>query len=989
MKSAVKLARGWAAFSLQTGLHAAAVDGPLSPLEEQASFHLADPSLVIELVASEPDVVSPVAIAWDADGRMYVAEMTDYPSGPISGRIKVLEDHDGTGRYGDPRLLADQLAFPNGVMPWRNGVLLTAAPDIWFLSDANRDGMARSRRRLLTGFAEGNQQLRVNGLFWGLDNWIYGANGRSDGEVRWVERRRNTQQTNSISIRRRDFRFRPDDEQFETVAGNSQFGTAHDDWGNRFPVFNNIPIRQVMIEERYLSRAPVLGSIENVIPITAPGDVGRVFGISPPLLMIPQPAGFFTSACGPAIYRGDQLPPSYRGDAFICEPVQNVVTRRKLAVKGSAFTAERTEMDSEFLASPDPWFHGVFTATGPDGALYIVDFYRKYIEHPHWVDENLKKTVAWRTGESHGRIWRVRSRGSDWKPAKPKLTAESSKQLVKHLAHRNGWWRDTAQRLIVERQDRSAVDDLVKMTRDASSAVARLHALYTLDGLQALAPEILIERLQDADAHLREHALLLGERRIASTARAADANARWPRLEEAMLELSDDPADRVRFQLALSLGELQTHRKLEALAMMAGRGAGDDWQSLAILTSAGTRPWLLLKELARRNDPWFRAPAAEHFLFLDRLGALVGAGPSSDFSEALGWLDDFRKSDAALVLFAGFGDGLAYRGKSVRDLPMISASASRSNTITQLVGDLARRAKETAISQAALPNLRLAAIRILGRSEGDAGGEALLKLMLPNEAGNFQSSATRALLELSDSKLTKRVFAHWSDYSRVVHRQLLAGAARSGAAAEALIEAMENKNILPVEVDAATRQALLKNKELKARAEILFNQSFPLDRAEIIRNFQPALNLAGDVKRGGELFTKTCSPCHAVEGVGGKVGPDLSGISTHTKETLLVDIFDPSRQVLPDYVNYSIVKRSGETLNGFVAGESAEAITLRRPNEADAVVERSQIKEWKAEAKSLMPDGLEQGLTVQDVADLLSFLQSPGKAALLRTVPRQ
>src|SRR6266481_7756736 len=254
---------------------------PLTPAEERNTFRLADTNLTIELVASEPAVRAPVAVAWDADGRMFVAEMTDYPSGPVSGRIRFLEDRDGDGRYERSTVFATNLAFPNGVMPWKNGVLVTAAPDIWFLADTNGDGVADVRERVLTGFAEGNQQLRVNGLLWGLDNWIYGANGRSDGEARWADG------TTAGSIRRHDFRFRPDAKQFEPVAGNSQFGMGHDDWGNRFPVFNNTPIRHVVMEDRYLAGQPLVAGTDVVPSISPAQDGNRVFALTPPALLIP------------------------------------------------------------------------------------------------------------------------------------------------------------------------------------------------------------------------------------------------------------------------------------------------------------------------------------------------------------------------------------------------------------------------------------------------------------------------------------------------------------------------------------------------------------------------------------------------------------------------------------------------------------------------------------------------------------------------------
>src|SRR5881396_2289751 len=285
----ISLARFW--FPGATAIAAGPSGSPLAPHEELTTFHFADPNLAAELVAAEPDVVAPVAIAWDADGRLFVAEMTDYPSGPVSGRIRKLEDRDGDGRYELAVVFADRIAFPNGVMPWNGGILVTAAPDILFFKANDHDGNADERRVVLTGFAEGNQQLRVNGLHWGLDNWIYGANGRSDGEVRWsndTNAKEKAAPAEAVSIRRRDFRFRletgegrhvavPDksgpptrlpSRQFEAIAGHSQFGCAHDDWGNRFPVFNNIPIRHVVIEQRYLERQPVLAGIDTVVPVS-------------------------------------------------------------------------------------------------------------------------------------------------------------------------------------------------------------------------------------------------------------------------------------------------------------------------------------------------------------------------------------------------------------------------------------------------------------------------------------------------------------------------------------------------------------------------------------------------------------------------------------------------------------------------------------------------------------------------------------------------
>ena len=304
---------------------------PRPPREEQAAFVLADPALTIELVAAEPEVTSPVAIAWDEEGRLFVAEMLDYPTATTSGRIRMLEDRDGDGRYEHATVFADGLPFPNGVLPCYGGVLVTAAPNIWFFRDDDGDGRADERRVVLTGFGEGNTQLRVNGLTWGLDNWIYVANGRSDGAIRVPA----DPPDRAVSIRRRDARFRlhavfdpgkraliPTVVALEAIAGFSQFGLPHDDWGNRFPSWNTIPIRHVVLEQDALDRNPYLAETASVAEILDPTDGGRIFGISPPQARFNRESvAFFNASCGPMIERGGCLPAAYHGNAFVCEPL--------------------------------------------------------------------------------------------------------------------------------------------------------------------------------------------------------------------------------------------------------------------------------------------------------------------------------------------------------------------------------------------------------------------------------------------------------------------------------------------------------------------------------------------------------------------------------------------------------------------------------------------------------------------------------------------
>ncbi|HEX8204104.1 MAG TPA: PVC-type heme-binding CxxCH protein, partial [Isosphaeraceae bacterium] len=347
--------------------------GPPSPEESRAALRLADEGLTVELVASEPQVADPVAIAWDEDGRLFVAEMADYPADAPSGRIRVLEDRDRDGRYEHATVFAEGLPSPNGVLPWGGGVLVTAAPDLLWLRDTDGDGRADERRVVLTGFAEGNQQLRVNGPTYGLDNWVYLANGRGGGVVRRPE----DPPENGVPIPRNDLRVRPDSGRFEPVAGFSQFGLPRDDWGDRFPSWNTVPLRHVVLEDRVLARNPHLAEASTVAAILDPADGGRVFALAPPPVTFNrEPVAYFNASCGPTIFRGDRLGDAYRGNAFVCEPLTSLVHRRVLEPAGPTFVARRAEQGQEFLASTHPWFRPVHLATGPDGALYVVVFCR-------------------------------------------------------------------------------------------------------------------------------------------------------------------------------------------------------------------------------------------------------------------------------------------------------------------------------------------------------------------------------------------------------------------------------------------------------------------------------------------------------------------------------------------------------------------------------------------------------------------------------------
>jgi putative heme-binding domain-containing protein len=963
---------------------------PRPPREELASFVLADPELTIELVASEPELASPVAIAWDEEGRLFVAEMLDYPTAATSGRIRMLEDRDGDGRYERATIFADGLPFPNGVLPCDGGVLVTAAPNIWFLRDRDGDGRAEQKDVAMTGFGEGNTQLRVNGLTWGLDNWIYAANGRSEGDVR----RSHDPPKEAVSIRRRDVRFTlralpavgdPSPREGvstlvpwflgpEAVAGFSQFGLPHDDWGNRFPSWNTIPIRHVVLEQQTLDRNPYLAETSSVASILDMADGGRIFPISPPQPRFNRESvAYFNASCGPLIERG-LLPARYRGNAFVCEPLANLVHRRVLEPAGVTFVARRAEQEREFLASSDPAFRPVNMANGPDGALYVVDMYRELVEHPQFVPESARGSVDFRRWHDRGRIWRIRPKDAPAPAARrPHLRKADDRTLLALLGNRNAWWRTTAQRLLVERLPREPRGEtngqLLTIVLESQNSLARLHALWTLAGIGALYGPEFKPLAEAADPLLREHAL---------RAAAAIQRHRFGEIlrTDVLVRLADDPAIRVRLQAALALGDRcrKEPAALEALGRIAVRDSSDPWMRLAILSGLGESA-LAFITLCDRIKP-FEGRSD----LLSQCAAIVGArGDLVDLAGLFSAIADQRRTDTteALVLLAGVAEGLERAGKSLHAL-LSNPPAELKGSLRGLDGRWAS-ARIKVDTNAPIPE-RLTALDVLARGRADLAEPMIPGLLAPDQPREIQVAAARAVGRVGRHSLADKAMERWDSLALATRRELLSAVAGSPALAEPLIRAMERQVIAPHELDATTREGLrrLPDATLRNRAVAVLAKFAPPERSSVIGRYQPALQLTGDVDRGRSVFAKNCQTCHQHQGQGKRVGPDLSGVLGRAPDQLLSDILDPNKNVEPDFIVLAAATRRGQVYSGLLAEESATTVKLRRAEGVEDTLLRSEIDELRSTGQSLMPEGLEQSINAQEMADLIAFLRRGG-----------
>jgi putative membrane-bound dehydrogenase-like protein len=939
----------------------------------QASLHSirTRPGFQVELVACEPLVQSPIAFAWGPDGKFWVVEMGDYPlgldnKGKPGGRIKYLEDTDGDGRYDKATVLVEGLSFPTSVLPWRKGVLVTCAPEIFYAEDTKGTGKAE-RVPLYTGFAQGNPQHRVNSLIWGLDNWLYCANGDSGGGIKSAKTGK------VINLRGRDLRIRPDDGALDAQAGQTQYGRSRNDWGDWFGCNNSNPMWQYVLADHYLRRNLHLAAPDGHVPVSVTPGASAVFPISRtlPRFNDPHAANHFTSACSAIVYRDELFGPAFSNSTFVSEPVHNLIHREILSAKGLTFTSRRApdEQDSEFLASGDNWFRPTSIQTGPDGALWIADMYRAVIEHPEWIPADWQKRLDLRAGQDKGRIYRVYPVGAKLRKT-PRLDRLDTTGLVAALDSPNGWQRDTAQQMLLWRKDSAAVPLLEKLTTDCQRPLGRLHALCTLDGLGALSPALLKRALNDAHPGVRRHAVRLCEGRLAKTHELGD---------ELVKRVGDDDVH-VRMQLAYTLGEWDDARAGEALGQLALRDAGDRYVTAAVMSSVN-RKNLDRVLLAVMKGSGKTPPPASLVESLLRLANALG--DSKAMVTLLKTISTPEKGGYApwqFATLAGLLDAL-----DERNTPLLQLRKDAGEELREALKQVSRlfaAARAVMADERAAQDDKLRAIRLLGRGldRQQEDMTRLAELLVPQTPEELQAAAIAALGRLRSPRVPELLLGGWKAFVPAQRQQVLTVLASREAWLSTLLEAIENKQIAPAEIDAIRRQRLLEHRsaQVRRRATKLFADSINTDRQKVIDAYQSVLTLNGDVKNGAEVFRKSCAACHQLGGVGNAVGPDLASIGDKSPPALLIAILDPNRAVEARYVGYTATTKGGRTFTGVLAAETGNSITLVGSDGKKNVILRGDLDELSSSGKSAMPEGLEKEIKPQDLADLIAHIRSQG-----------
>jgi putative membrane-bound dehydrogenase-like protein len=977
------------------------------PADVLKTFRLAR-DCQLELVAAEPLVADPVDACFDEYGRMYVAEMHGYPfsqeptklnpSGggqKNAGIIRLLEDTDADGRMDSSLVFADKISWPTSVCCYDGGVFVLAPQYLYYFKDTDGDNKADMREIVLSGFGRDNVQSLANNLKWGLDNKIYFAAGRNPTKL--LHRGKPL-----FPVAGSDLRFDPRTEEFELVTGGQQFGHCLDDWGNRFVCSNSDHIQQVIYPRHYLARNPFLAVSGLVRSIAADGPSARVYRASPPepwriirqkwraaekgyelvtngeggwefvpldptkqqgAVPTEYPVGYFTSATGVTIYRGGAYPAEYQENAFVGDVGGNLVHRKLLKPNGVAFSAERADPNEDFIRSSDNWFRPVNFVNAPDGSLYVLDMYRETVEHPHSIPNEIKQFLHLQSGRDRGRIFRIVTPGMK-RIHPPRLGDMSSGQLVAELESDNVWNRETAQRLMWQRQNRSAEGALLHLAKSSKRPTARLHALYTLAGLDLLGPQAIETSLSDPHPRVREHAVRLAEPSLRRSSGIA----------KRLMELCTDSDDRVRFQLAFSLGESADPMAIAALTRIARDARNGAEIRTALLSSVSEHAAQLIAKLVQEPEFVQQDHCAA---VLSELSLIVGANPDAGAATRLLSSATSAELPAALqqVLLTTLGEGLSRRGSSISSL--LSDEAT-SESIRAEVELLMGRAVRLAQDESQPESRRTEAIGLLAFVDFETAAKHLPDFFAPRTPKRLQRAAVSALAQQASDRTGQLLIEDWTTYSPQIRRDVTDAMMSSATRIHILLSAVESQTVRRSELERDKKQLLLKHPDaaIRARSLKLFGTEVATDREKVVAKYQKVLDLEANTAHGQEVFKKKCSVCHRVGDMGHQVAPELASVQNKSTRDLLIAILDPNREAQPNFNAYNVLTDNGRIYNGIIVSETANSLTLRRAEGKEDMLLRSTIEELSSTGMSLMPEGFEKDLSAQELADVIAFVKS-------------
>ncbi|MDB6131586.1 MAG: putative rane-bound dehydrogenase [Verrucomicrobiales bacterium] len=970
-----------------TGQHAPATTPALSPADAQKKFKVPD-GFEVRLFASEPDVINPVAMTWDARGRLWVVELYEYPLGAPAGakprdRIKILEDTDGDGKADKVTIFADGLNLATGIALGNGGVYVAQAPLLLFLEDTDGDGKADKRTVLKSGFGLHDRHELLNDLTWGPDGWLYMTEGVfTHSEVK------NPDDPNDSGVRMDAAlaRYHPRTKKFEVFSD----GTSNP-WGVDFDKLGNAFVSACVIDHLFH---------------LAPGGIYVRQGGTPmnpySYQLIPSIVDhkhFMAAYAGIQIYQGNQFPPEYLGRVFMGNIHQSAINQDRLTPNGSSFKASA---EKDFLEANDGWFRPVSEQTGPDGALWVMDWYDKYPCYqnanadPEGVDREL------------GRIWRVVYTGA--KPGSPvmsrpeanmDLNGLSSKELVKLLAHPNIWQRRMAQRLLSERQSAEVATDLQAVIKSSAAVETRLAALWSLHGSGNLDETTLDSCAQDKEAGIRMWAArLTGEQQIANESTGS-------RLEA----LAGDSDPSVRLAVATAARQFVSGSLTTDTAPRNTADLGKVLVKLIHASKDGQDPllpfmiWMAAEPAFARNQ----SPSYE-WLLEDGLDAMPLSGmlvkkamrricdmqSPEKIDEAMTFLSTAAEKSPEMASSAMDGLIEGQKGKAI--LPSRSTEEffnalfknsdknvqDRAQKLGTLWGNKIAMTKTLVLinnSQTPLDE-RMRAVQAARQLKNDAARDAMLQAATTgNVPESLRIEAIRALGELGGtSSVAERLLDQWTTYNPQIRRAAGDILVSRSDWSKSFLDAVEEKRVEPRDISVTALRTLSQsNNPHKIRAAQLigkFRES-DSDKIKLIAQ-KKKIVLAGsyDIAAGHEIAKKTCFVCHKMHGEGAEVGPDLTGVGRSTLDALLANVIDPNQVVGKGYENVEVETKDGRSVSGRLVENTDTRIKLLSAGPKEDVISKSDIATQKVSELSVMPEGLEQ-MTDQDFRNLIWYILNP------------
>lgn len=988
---------------------------PLDPLVSVEKFQV-PPGYRVELVASEPLIHEPSGVCWNERGEFFVCELHGYnlegqydieelnKSGELDrvvrrvqasddakrkadqetyGTIKRLVDHDGDGRMDEAKVWADRLPSCHGICPAGDGLIVAGHNQILFLADRDGDGQAEVRETLFADFGNGPLERSLNSPQWGTDGWIYIGRGPRGGPIT------GPRIPAPVQLPHTDIRIRANGTQIEPVLGGTHtMGFAWTAGGDRFVISTATPgIFVAPLTWQALARNPFLatGNLEinasdtqQVFPASAPHpwrtrraeDPGFAkyytdhYGIAES-----APNGYFTSACSPLVYE-DELLPELFGQLLACEPAQNLIHRSVIRREGSQLKLHRPEAESqsEFLTSTDPWFHPIALSVGPDGCIYIVDFYREIIEDYSAIPRYLQQQYGLVHGRDRGRIWRLRHdryRPHPWVD----LAGLDAAGLASHVGGRQAWRRETARRLLRDRppqESQAAIPILIAeaerlsefgLSGTESANCGLLSILHSLHDLHSINAELLDKLLSHPDPLVRRQALRYGTELL----------PKHSALRAKVESLTADPEPLVRLEVALVLGDLNDSAALDRLAELGRRHGGERWMAEAILSGTAGRG---AEFLGRLLSPDGEAAGAASLLppLLASIAAERSAEQLSRVSQTIAGLarvplqaeclrqlaDGFPKTvpteldrpgrESLLRLAAHTEADVRIPARTLiarLDLEPAADRAARLADLRARVNDVARDREE-----------RLAAVRELAAESDSVATDYLLE--------SLQASSSVLTAALVDAML--------SDRQRLTQ----------------LWQAIDDQRVPVALLSSVQRDALLRNlpEEDRGRAEPVLRPSTQLD-PQLWESYRAALSQPRDVVRGATVFREKCGVCHTAHGVGTSVGPDLSAEFQRAEETIVQDVLTPSGTISAGYVTYVVVTKDGRALAGLMQSESASNVNLVQAEGRREVILRNNIESLAVSSTSMMPTDLWRTVDPGQLADAIAWLRTPGSQLTL------